>query len=57
MDLYRAFLAIVLSFLILVGYQYFFVTPVPPQPPAASQSQQQASEPAKQQAPASNAVS
>jgi YidC/Oxa1 family membrane protein insertase len=56
MDLYRAFLAIVLSFLILVGYQYFFVTPVPPQPTAAPQSQQQASEPAKQQAPASNAV-
>ncbi len=52
MDLYRAFLAIVLSFLILVGYQYFFAKPTPPQPPPASQTQQQASEPASQQAPA-----
>ena len=51
MDLYRAFLAIVLSFLILVGYQYFFAKPTPPQPPPASQTQQQASEPASQQAP------
>jgi YidC/Oxa1 family membrane protein insertase len=39
MDLYRAFLAIVLSFLILVGYQYFFAKPTPP-PPVAPQSQQ-----------------
>lgn len=31
MDLYRAFLAIILSFLILVGYQYFFTQPAPPQ--------------------------
>ncbi|MBM9537229.1 membrane protein insertase YidC [Desulfobulbus alkaliphilus] len=31
MDLYRAFLAIILSFLILVGYQYFFYRPAPPQ--------------------------
>ena len=29
MDIYRAFLAIVISFLILIGYQYFFVAPVP----------------------------
>ena len=28
MDMYRAFLAIIISFLILIGYQYFFVTPV-----------------------------
>jgi len=42
MDLYRAFLAIVLSFLILVGYQYFFVKPAPQQPPATAQSQQTA---------------
>ncbi|NOQ47313.1 MAG: membrane protein insertase YidC [Desulfobulbaceae bacterium] len=28
MDLYRAFLAIVLSFIILIGYQYYFVKPV-----------------------------
>ena len=33
MDLYRAFLAIILSFLILVGYQYFFTKPAPPQQP------------------------
>ena len=32
MDLYRAFLAVILSFLVLMGYQYFFVTPPPPQP-------------------------
>ena len=30
MDMFRAFLAIVLSFLILVGYQYFFVKSAPP---------------------------
>ena len=35
MDLYRAFLAIILSFLILIGYQYFFVKPLPPQPKQA----------------------
>lgn len=34
MDLYRAFLAIVLSFLILIGYQYFFVKPVVQEQPA-----------------------
>jgi len=28
MDMYRAFLAIIISFVILVGYQYFFVGPV-----------------------------
>ena len=40
MDLYRAFLAIIISFLILVGYQYF-VTPLLNQPgPAAPQAQQ-----------------
>jgi YidC/Oxa1 family membrane protein insertase len=27
MDMYRAFLAIIISFLILMGYQYFFVAP------------------------------
>jgi YidC/Oxa1 family membrane protein insertase len=31
MDMYRAFLAIVLSFVILFGYQYFFAPPVPQQ--------------------------
>ena len=39
MDLYRAFLAIVLSFFILIGYQYFFVKPAPQQSSAPSQSQ------------------
>nr|WP_320011649.1 membrane protein insertase YidC [uncultured Desulfobulbus sp.] len=37
MDLQRAFLAIVLSFFILFGYQYFFVKPIP----QAEQSTQQ----------------
>ncbi len=27
MDMYRAFLAIIISFIILIGYQYFFVAP------------------------------
>ncbi len=39
MDLQRAFLAIVLSFLILVGYQYFFVKPVPKEQAAPQQTQ------------------
>jgi YidC/Oxa1 family membrane protein insertase len=52
MDLYRAFLAIVLSFLILIGYQYFFVKPAPPQqPPVSPQIQQQTSEAAGKPAP------
>ncbi len=42
MDLYRAFLAIVLSFLILVGFQYFFAKPAPQQVPPAAQTQPQA---------------
>jgi len=42
MDLYRAFLAIVLSFLILVGFQYFFAQPAPQQAPPAPQAPQQA---------------
>ena len=33
MDMYRAFLAIILSFLILIGYQYFFAPTHPVQPP------------------------
>lgn len=55
MDLYRAFLAIVLSFLILIGYQYFFVKPVPPAPQAPAQTQQSteaADKPAASPAPA-----
>ena len=46
MDLNRAFLAIVLSLVILVGYQYLFPTPPPQPPPAAPQAQQQANGPA-----------
>lgn len=44
MDLYRAFLAIVLSFLILVGYQYFFAKPAQLPPVGAPQAQQQVNE-------------
>lgn len=36
MDMYRAFLAIIISFLILVGYQYFFAPP-PAKQPAVTQ--------------------
>ncbi len=40
MDMYRTFLAIALSFVILLGYQYFFAPPVQePQPPATSSGQ------------------
>lgn len=39
MDMYRALLAIIISFLILVGYQYFFVKPTI-QPPEQQQAQQ-----------------
>jgi YidC/Oxa1 family membrane protein insertase len=53
MDLYRAFLAIVISFLILIGYQYFFVKPVPQQPPPVPQVQQLENDPANPQAAAS----
>jgi YidC/Oxa1 family membrane protein insertase len=37
MDMYRAFLAIALSFLILIGYQYFFVPSQPAQQPVQTQ--------------------
>ncbi len=39
--MYRAFLAIIISFLILVGYQYFFVKPTVQQPVTTEQAQQQ----------------
>ncbi|MCG6931989.1 MAG: membrane protein insertase YidC [Desulfofustis sp.] len=52
MDMYRAFLAILISFVILLGYQYFFIGPIEPEPaqtvteqPAAPQ-QPAASQPA-----------
>jgi len=38
--MYRAFLAIIISFLILVGYQYFFVKPTAQQPVPQEQVQQ-----------------
>lgn len=50
MDLYRAFLAIVLSFVILLGYQYFFPHPLQQTPPEPQQAQQQ-SQPGQQAAP------
>jgi len=59
MDLYRAFLAIVLSFMILLGYQYFFVKPVPPAPQNSAEQQVAQGQPdkvapqPKQQQPAS----
>lgn len=40
MDTYRAFLAIIISFVILLGYQYFFVGFQQPAPPAGSAPQQ-----------------
>ena len=47
MDMYRAFLAIIISFLILVGYQYLFVKPAVEQPVAEKQVQQQADQDVK----------
>jgi YidC/Oxa1 family membrane protein insertase len=38
MDLYRAFLAIVLSFIILLGYQYFFAPPIVQQPASVEET-------------------
>jgi YidC/Oxa1 family membrane protein insertase len=39
MDMYRAFLAIVISFVILIGYQYFFVPVEKPIQPSQTQEQ------------------
>ena len=47
--MYRTFLAIILSFLILIGYQYFFVPPKTTAPPVAtSQQDQESKKPAAQ---------
>ena len=46
MDMYRAFLAIIISFIILVGYQYFFVPAPPPRP--EQQTVERPAEPAGQ---------
>ena len=40
MDMYRAFLAIIISFLILIGYQYFFVPAQQTPPPGQTEQQQ-----------------
>ena len=42
MDMYRAFLAIIISFVILVGYQFLFVKPPVDQPLSEQQAQQEA---------------
>jgi YidC/Oxa1 family membrane protein insertase len=52
MDMYRAFLAIIISFLILVGYQYFFVPPQPEQPAGTQEATQPQADPGKQGADA-----
>ncbi len=52
MDMYRTFLAIILSFLILIGYQYFFVPSQPVAPPVETAQQVQ-----ETQAPAAEAGS
>lgn len=49
MDTYRAFLAILLSFLILIGYQYFFVGFQTEQPVAEGEPAGQQQRPADQQ--------
>ena len=54
MDMYRAFLAIILSFLILLGYQYFF-TPTAQPPVPVQTEQQQGTTPAVQPAAGSTA--
>lgn len=45
MDMYRAFLAIIISFLILIGYQYFFVAPPINQPVPGPEIATQKTEP------------
>ncbi len=59
MDMRRAFLAIIISFIILLGYQYLFLPPVPPQQPAERttvQPEQAAPAAALQQTPAQPAA-
>ncbi|MEE4241635.1 MAG: membrane protein insertase YidC [Desulfopila sp.] len=56
MDTYRAFLAILLSFVILIGYQYFFVGFQTEQTTVESQ-QQESGSPAEQPAPAAPTMS
>ncbi len=49
MDIYRTILAVVLSFLILIGYQYFFVRPAVQQQAERQQVSDQADQGRKQQ--------
>jgi len=53
MDMYRAFLAILISFVILLGYQYFFIGPVQQEPAETTTEQPAAPAP---QAPAQPAA-
>ncbi|WP_339133146.1 MAG: membrane protein insertase YidC [Candidatus Electrothrix sp. GW3-4] len=39
MDMQRAFLAIIISFIILIGYQYYFIPSAPPVPPGQVEQQ------------------
>ena len=54
MDMYRAFLAVILSFIVLFGYQYLFVKPQPKQP--VEQTQTQAKQAAKDKTLQKNAA-
>jgi YidC/Oxa1 family membrane protein insertase len=59
MDTYRAFLAIIISFVILLGYQYFFVgfeQPVAVDQKVAQQADGQTAQPAPTQQPAAPAT-
>ena len=48
MDMYRAFLAILISFVILLGYQYFFIGPAQ-QPEQVETATEEAAAPAQPQ--------
>ncbi len=52
MDMYRAFLAILISFVILLGYQYFFIGPAQQPEQAEPPTEQAAAPPQPQQQPA-----
>ncbi len=54
MDMQRAFLAIIISFFILIGYQYYFVPVQPPLPPGQN-TEQLATAPAPSSAPVASA--
>ena len=56
MDFYRAFLAIFLSFLILLGWQYFLVPPAPEQIPPSTQTGENKEGTGNQTAPLAAAV-